>query len=349
MKFIKIIVFSLSILSCKSEDNKNNLNSSDNFEKIFVDLKIESLKSDIIDFNQNSLVIGRITDMKYINNTLFMLDFPPSYNCIKGINLETKKTLSLIKLGRGPNELNRVDAISTDPFNDRLYASSGKKIFVFNTPDILKGVKEPELIFEVDTPNLRIAQGVFCVGDNIISATTAKDRFLLYDFKNNKSKKRFDWNHSFLKEQGYFVSHPKKKLVAYIQVYNANITFVDYSGKEITKKDFVWWKSNLSVKTTANNVRKLNAGKNLRKSFIHSTCSSKYLYNLYTGKEMKRKSKDFRQSNKVFVFDWEGNPIKTIMLDREVSSIAIDEDREVLYASSENNDGELELIKFSLN
>ncbi len=50
-------------------------------------------------------------------------------------------------------------------------------------------------------------------------------------------------------------------------------------------------------------------------------------------------------ANKIIVFDWDGNPIKILNLDTEVSNITIDENDRVIYAYSNEME---QLIKFKL-
>lgn len=63
--------------------------------------------------------------------------------------------------------------------------------------------------------------------------------------------------------------------------------------------------------------------------FIEVCATPKYLYALYSdGKiyEVQRKSKT------VFVFDWDGNPIKELLLDTDVFHIAVNEKEQNLFA-----------------
>ena len=71
---------------------------------------------------------------------------------------------------------------------------------------------------------------------------------------------------------------------------------------------------------------------------------------MYSGKKINYLSPyDALQSNKIYVFDWEGNPIKRFELDKEVRSIAIDEKNNILYAGAIDKEGELSLIKYNLD
>lgn len=56
--------------------------------------------------------------------------------------------------------------------------------------------------------------------------------------------------------------------------------------------------------------------------YLSVSSSNSHIYLLYSG---KRTDDDFQKSNIVLVYDWEGNPIREIVLDQEVSIIAVNE------------------------
>lgn len=75
--------------------------------------------------------------------------------------------------------------------------------------------------------------------------------------------------------------------------------------------------------------------------------TEEYIYTLYSGRE--RTDPNQSTGNKVFVFDWEGNPIKQLNLDVEVSRIAVDQNNETLYAVANDDNNEALIVSFSLD
>ena len=73
-------------------------------------------------------------------------------------------------------------------------------------------------------------------------------------------------------------------------------------------------------------------GKNekTRKAFVNGTVSNKFIYMLYSGYLRNEKNWSYGQS--IYVYDWDGNPVKKIILDRPVYSIGISEDDRKLYS-----------------
>ena len=82
-----------------------------------------------------------------------------------------------------------------------------------------------------------------------------------------------------------------------------------------------------------------------RMFFIDATATNNYIYLLYSNKIIEDGFHSARQSNQVLVFDWQGNPITRLLLDIEVSVIAVSENDEYLFAYA----NELEkLVRFDL-
>jgi TolB-like 6-blade propeller-like len=70
--------------------------------------------------------------------------------------------------------------------------------------------------------------------------------------------------------------------------------------------------------------------KKSRQAFENGVVTNKYIYMLYSGKYNNEKNSFYGKS--VFVYDWEGNPVKEIKLDREVLCITVTPDDRSLYA-----------------
>ena len=47
-------------------------------------------------------------------------------------------------------------------------------------------------------------------------------------------------------------------------------------------------------------------------------------------------------------FNWEGNPVNMLLLDREVKSISVDNDDNNLFGITENEEGASEIVVFEL-
>ncbi|MBA7556081.1 hypothetical protein ES705_48779 [subsurface metagenome] len=73
-------------------------------------------------------------------------------------------------------------------------------------------------------------------------------------------------------------------------------------------------------------------GKNekTRKAFVSGTVSDNYIYILYSG--CLRDEENWSYGQSIYIYDWEGNPVKKIILDRSVYTIGVSEDDSRLYS-----------------
>lgn len=78
-------------------------------------------------------------------------------------------------------------------------------------------------------------------------------------------------------------------------------------------------------------------------NYCYITSTNQYIYGLYIGKtdaelpDTSDLSHFIDYSGEIHVWDWEGNPIRKILLDQQVFSIAVSPDDKVLIGSSVNN------------
>tara|TARA_R110002074_G_scaffold84259_6_gene187098 strand:- start:46481 stop:47488 length:1008 start_codon:yes stop_codon:yes gene_type:complete len=71
-------------------------------------------------------------------------------------------------------------------------------------------------------------------------------------------------------------------------------------------------------------------GPDILHCFISASVSKNYIYGLFSGKKDKEENAFF--GKEIFIYDWNGKPIRKIMLDREVMTISISPDDKKLYA-----------------
>jgi len=67
-----------------------------------------------------------------------------------------------------------------------------------------------------------------------------------------------------------------------------------------------------------------------RIAFVHGTVTNEYIYLSYSGR--KRYSSDYYYGNCIYVYDWDGNPVRRIVLNRYIQGLVVSEDNKSLYA-----------------
>ncbi len=86
-------------------------------------------------------------------------------------------------------------------------------------------------------------------------------------------------------------------------------------------------------------------------NYIKLKVTSNYVYALYNGKTLKEMNANDRRiddySNEIHVYDWNGNPVRQIILDRNIFSFCVAADDSYIIGSSVNSLDRL--FKFNLN
>lgn len=72
--------------------------------------------------------------------------------------------------------------------------------------------------------------------------------------------------------------------------------------------------------------------KETRKAFVNSYVTEKYIYLLYSG--CKRTEENWPYGTEIFVFSWNGKPIKKYTLGQPVYAFAVDEENQKIYSFS---------------
>ena len=71
-------------------------------------------------------------------------------------------------------------------------------------------------------------------------------------------------------------------------------------------------------------------------------CDDNYVYALYSGRTVNTHQALFSRCEHLFVYDWDGNPIKHYILDIPLfNSISYDKEKKCIYGLAENPEGVL--------
>jgi hypothetical protein len=140
--------------------------------------------------------------------------------------------------------------------------------------------------------------------------------------------------------QSTIIKHPNKNLLAVSTRFG---WCLDIFAIDEQKKEIVLIKRQLesSPKYTQNNSKLFFLPEAI-KGYIAMACDERYIYALYSGQ--KTDSDTSIYGKKIHVFDWDGNPILEILLDRYISSIDVKDG--YLYAL-ENNEI-IDLVRYKI-
>jgi len=334
----------LLILNCEKEKNENIaifFNKTDTFF-----LNSESV---FIRFNEDTQ-LNNVAEMIYIDSLLIIYDYNINYK-MKVADLRKKTIYNFGKKGRGPKELKSpYMKYSIDHASNKMYVSDLPDYCVYSIDSLRQGNMDMIFRFDIKSDSISFFSSVFC-SDYIIGGAIRK-RFGLYNIKEGKSILKYDFEkkQGALTSQANFYNHPFKNKVAYFQLFSEVMGILTINNNDININEKVWWKNN-DKEINDNNRTFIEPSKDRRNCFINASVSNKYLYSLYSGKPLGSSIETLNESlssDIIYVFDWEGNPIKKLKLDRKIQSLAIDNQDEILYATSLENDESI-IIKFKIN
>jgi len=353
MKYLKnIAVLSLSFLlfncSISTESEKNNFPtiSDGDFEIV------EELTSTVVDSSENYLIGAGPTTI--VDNKIFILD-RKSEGPIHIVDLETDNYVGNFGVrGKGPGEIAVAWNISRiDDENILLLDVAQKKIQTYRIDSLISGSKA--VTERRINPASYTAHPVY---DNqkvfFLDNSNADHRIYYTDYTNENAEisglgdiptltsEDEPKNIRGEAEQAILKKHNNYMVVGYkltprIDIYNiANDTWISFSSPD----DFTpIYKTSSEDSFAYFGITDETVG-----AFGDIALTDEHIYALYSG----RKLLDDRvtKGNEIYVFDYEGNPVKKLMLDKDISFFDISNENK-LYAISV--DILSQLLKFDLN
>lgn len=348
-----IIIF--SFIHCKKQNNSEvaftieskddeTINSSLNIDKkliikkILKEEKINGVFTEILALD-SLLICGNLRSSKLLN--IYSLKSGKLLNQI--INRDTGENEGLSIAGF-THELNNPNIIWAyditlgklfeveipNAIKDSLYSPKNE----INLTGTLKNIVSPQIIsnnlFLATTYSLDDCRYLITNGSQIISKYGALPKINNEDFLKNSSKNKIP-NLSYI-SKAYSIKHPNQNKVAVF--YNKFDRVELFENNNIVK---IITDRRLAPKMK---ISKLEDGYKLQDSddIIYGFFSISYtednIFGLYSG------GKDFEtSSDRVLVFDWQGNLVKEISLDRKVSKISVCSKRNKLYCYEEKENG----------
>lgn len=86
-------------------------------------------------------------------------------------------------------------------------------------------------------------------------------------------------------------------------------------------------------------------GKETRWGYINVDCTQDYVFALYSGK-YQSKDEDFNRGSEVHVYDWDGNEVCKIVLDRNALCMAVN--KSSMFIVEETEDGKNDIVEYKI-
>lgn len=328
--------------------------------------KIHDPLIDFQDFNEvsstklvSSNSLFRVRELLLVDDILLAKDQELDYS-YKLIDVTQDRFLKKFgKLGEGPCELGDFASISrSGKIGDKLgvfeFQSGKYQEFLIN--GLLDSVENPACIpfngrFDSGIRNIsKIRNSVF-VGTSF----GAKPYVLLKETKAIQSVGEYPFQDQFdkidpmtlaLANQVKLFKHPTKPYIlsASYSSFNMDILELDQEEKLRIKKSLHFWPTEFEDNSNGSSFG-ATIKKDNRFGNISTSVSNNYIYVLFNDKPW-----EFQfplKSNQVLVYDWDGNSVKIIELDREISMLAVHQDDDYLIGYLD--DGNANLFRFELD
>jgi hypothetical protein len=345
------IVLTILMASCNSTERKEEGTMANTPEDLFqVSEEITSFEMRLSEevFGSTSLLVYK--------NYLLISDSDEEY-LYKIADVKGDTILAgIIKKGNGPCEFQLPTSIQVIDSEKNLLGLVNKRTFTFywahmedesfeiscldNSSRQNFNFQDFRLLSPVDS--LFIGYGLF---ENrfLVFDKRAQIRYLFSDYPFRKEFSEVHHNYLAMAFQGGMVVHPSSLKFAFFTRNSANIDFFTLTKDSvILKKEYKFWPPKFTFEKDNPQMISVDFEKDNEVCFISTTSNSNHIFTLYSGKS----GKDAYQGNRVFVFDWEGLPVKSLKLDQDVKYIAVDETGDFLYAYAENE--KPQILRFRL-
>lgn len=343
------ILLLIVLISCTS---KKGYEYSESFE--LGDFKQTiSLKGNTVSLNEPIMKPVRI----YLEDSMLILINVQTEFFIDKYNLKTlKKTGECISFGNGPEEMIAPIKIEIDDSLLWILDGGKQRLMGYNKADFFKN-QTPLTCQSISFNNyfrdiLFLKEGKIVV----ISPNSDNKRLTFFNKKGEKLNSAGEYpvfpeiqispiEMSTAYACNIVTNHAKDKIfVTYLQT--DLIEIYDINGNLLKRKqgpdNFF---PNIAKRSNGENITIGSIGGKSRDAYFCPVTYNNEIYALYSG-ELFNPDNNKLNHNKIFVFDWEGNPVRRYDLDTSIYAFTIDQRTGTIYGLSD--EPEYHLVKFNM-
>lgn len=333
MRLLIITLFAILQVNCIRQDKNVFLSDS------------QFISGELIN---NDCLIGKPYRLISYDTLLFICD-PYDSKTLTVLNVRDNRCVDrILQIGSGPGEVSGALRFSLSSTHGKLYIfqiQSG----IFNTYDILgKSFTLAESIHIEERP----ANVVPTEGALVGIGPFEKGRYHIYDSEGNfmthaGTYPSEDMDHNahahFFLHQGDLCSQPGGTHFALGSSYSDNLEF--YKIKEGQTELLKRYGTENKVHARFDNTLQLED--NCLLGYKSSYATDQYCYMLYSGKTFAENNHRVSWGKNIFVFEWNGNFVKSFRLSQEVLTFAVDEYNGIIYGIV-LHEGEAGIMKFKI-
>lgn len=338
-----IILFS----SCK-EDKKISVDPRDSFQYE------DYLTSINLPISQS---INQAYELLQVDDFLIVSD-PDEFYHFKLFDIKDQKIIGRFgKIGDGPCEIFFPTSLQRIATNSNTIGLNNRRKFQFlevNLDSIIKGGKygcdystksfdtDYQKIVKLDHENF-VGVGLF---EKRFALSKLNEKEPYYLGLNYPFESEFpDYNHEVLAMayQGNLIVNPNKDRFFFSSTRSANLDIIEYQRDKLKPISINHFWPPVFTGSSGSSVQAKMSIEN-KAGFLSASGTEKYIYLLFSG---KKASENSNYSDVILVYDWNGDPVKKILLDVKVNLISVSEDDEKIIAYFD--DGKPNLILFDIN
>lgn len=247
------------------------------------------------------------------------------------INRNDSLIFDIAKKGNGPNEIVQFIPVSNNRKNIITFADRAqKKLYSFRIIN-----KEPILLNEISFDD-KIPRffSLNILNDSILVSTGmfSEGRFGLYNIKNksiiytgnypkNIESEQLSFPHIAALYSGTQIGiKPEGDLFA--AIYNGLLDIFKLQNNKLVNCKSIYY--HFPKFNIFENGPIVGNSKETKEGFRSISCDSNYIYLLYSGKSMKDYDMDAFTGNKIYVYNWQGDPVVSYITDSDLKSIFIE-------------------------
>lgn len=334
VNFISVLVFLfLYLFGCKDPEIILNEN-----QRVFSEFPVEDSINfkEVFDYKE-----GVPRKMFLLDSNLIICNYSAKY-FIYCYSLNNKLSEGYLKKGRGPNET--IGAFDCGIINGSLLVHdiSLKKILTTNIAEIL--ANKSSVLFKKYPVNdfyqqINFTDSIHFLAVGIPTTSSKISEVDLISGERINEFGKFSYIPPEIPLEGckdaYYsllFSRPSggRFVLPYfntdvIEIYNIkDKTCIAVQGPENIKADFKFRRNRRGIYFA-------DITKNTRKAFIGGSVTDKYIYLLYSG-ELEMNGHGESSANSIYIYDWDGNPIKKLVLNKSASVISVSRDDKLIMA-----------------
>ncbi|MFT4858541.1 MAG: hypothetical protein ACI8SN_000457 [Algoriphagus sp.] len=262
------------------------------------------------------------------------------------------------KVGQGPCELDPSLITYKSGADGKLigmFEMGSREFQEYSVKEILESKDDPACIPFQGKIDSEISLAIKVREDIFLGVTNGKPYALLTGNQVVQTigefpfQEQFEGIHPFILELAYqnkLHKHPTKSLFLGTSTFSFNMDILELNNEDnlVLKKSLHFWPTEFEPSNDPNQFFAAIKAEN-RFGNVSTSVSENYIYVLYSDEPWEYQFP--LKSKRVLVYDWEGNPIRILQLDTELSMIAVHEKDEFLIGYVD--DGRANLYQFKLD